>query len=159
MPSLSPQSPSTRTSPAPDVAVDLPSLKVRGNQCTRSSLLAPQQELPSGSRGRGRGDLPLPLPSRGVRLWDCARDCGGRPPAAALAGGGESGDANLRPTSEEAISKTAITRKGNKSPRTSETFTHGEPGPCTVIRAMCLQNGIIYTEIFHRERSGAGTEG
>lgn len=69
------------------------------------------------------------------------------------------GDANLWQTSEEAISKTAITRKENKLLLTSETFTHGESGPYKVIRAMCLQNCIIYIEIFHGERSGTKIEG
>lgn len=69
------------------------------------------------------------------------------------------GAANLRQTSEEAISKTAITGKGNKLLVTSKTFTHGGSGPREVIRAMCLQNCIIYIEILHRGRSGAEIEG
>lgn len=81
-------------------------------------------------------------------------------PAAASGERAESqGDANLWQTSEEAISKTAITRKENKLLLTSETFTHGESGPYKVIRAMCLQNCIIYIEIFHGERSGTKIEG
>ena len=42
---------------------------------------------------------------------------------------GSLGDANLRQESEEAISKTAITRKENKLLLTSESFTRRESGP------------------------------
>lgn len=142
----SPRFPLHQDVPRPrDVAVDLPSLKVRGSG---SSLLAPRQGLPSGPVDRAPSPPPAP-PQLGAAPLGRHRDCGGRPPSSCAGSRAASGDANLRPTSEEAISKTAITRKGNKSPRTSETFTHGEPGPCTVIRAVCLQSGIIYTEIFH----------
>lgn len=81
------------------------------------------------------------------------------PAAASWQASPEPGDANLWQTSEEAISKTAITRKGNKLLLTSETFTHGESAPDKVIRAMCLQSCIIYIEIFHRERSAREIEG
>lgn len=132
-------------------AVDVPSLKAqRGRQRETvhplSSLLGTSTGATSGSANQGSAkSLQLPLPSHGaVCLWDSTpglcRGC--TPDSCFWQVSGEPGDANLWQTSEEAISKTAITRKGNKLVLTSDFHTWR-------IRALQSNQGNVFAKLHY----------
>lgn len=136
---------------------------VRGKQCTPCPLSrAPRQgslrvhkpglgHKPAASSLQPRGRLPL-----GLRTQAPQKTCAEQLLLASerRAGTLPTGDRRLK----KLFLKQQLPERGTNY-YLLQTFTHGESGPYKVIRAMCLQNGIIYIEIFHRERSGAEIEG